>query len=182
MLNHKKQFFVSTWFTAPTKSLCGSSAWSWICVNHQRNTHKSKSHILTPHKIWKGNDNSILWPKWPSPNNKFDNCQLVYSLRSVRCCSSAWNEYRVRTHAHKHFKSVHRSIESFISGQSHVECVHSISIAGWRTSWNQIEYVETNQNKTKQLKKEPKEPNNFNVEVLLNVIEFYCVHERYMYA
>lgn len=43
----------------------------------------------------------------------------------------------------------------------------SIRIAGWRTSWNQIEYIKTN------AKKSPKNRmNNFNVEVLLNVIEF----------
>lgn len=66
-----------------------------------------------------------LSPKWPSLNNKFDNCQFFYSVHEVRCCSSAWIEYRVRnththTHTHEHFKCVHRSIESFISLDNHM--------------------------------------------------------------
>lgn len=118
----------------------------------------------------------FLWPKWPSPNNEFDYCQLVYIGLDVVQVLGMSTEYAY-THTHKHFKCLHCSIESFVPGQSHVECMHSVRIAGWRTSWNQIEYIETNQNKTKQTKKKPEDPNKFNVEVLLNVIEFYCVCE-----
>lgn len=72
--------------------------------------------------------------KW---NNNCHNLQYIF-----RCYSSTWNEYRVHTYANT---SNVCSIESFISGQSHIEYTR---IAEWRTTWNQTEHIETNQNKT----------------------------------
>lgn len=75
MLNHEKQAFVSTWFTAHTKSLRFKCIIANLCDSPRGiHLHINQSFIFWPHKVWKGT-------KWPSLNNKFDNCQLVYSVR-----------------------------------------------------------------------------------------------------
>lgn len=74
------------------------------------------------------------------------------------------------------------SIQTFISGQTHVQYAR---IAGWRTSWNQTEHIETNQNKkqnTQKIKRRRTEQfqcrSTLECHQILLCVKEICMHSR----